>query len=198
MPRTHGGIEVNRAKVAEIFGVAVDTVSAWVKRGCPVLQIGRKGIQWKFNTADVSDWLVQDALRQATSPDGEDANAEAINIAVEKARREQYEADLAELRLRKERGELIELETIMSAVRSEYAVVRTRFGSLPGRLAAQLDPERAIELQPVIADQVDDILRELSVDDDLAAQLDGDGEGCDGAEVDPQLDAEANASPEPD
>lgn len=138
-------------------------------------------------------------MQQAQEPPASEGDARpAPNFDKERARREQIDADLAELKLRKERGELIELETILSAVRSEYAVVRTRFGSLPGRLAPQIDPERAIELQPIIADQVDDILRELSVDDDLAAQLDGDGEGCDGAADDTPLDAEADASPEPD
>ena len=195
MARTYSGLEVNRSKLAEIFGVSVDTVSAWAKRGCPVLERGRKGVEWKFNTASVSGWLVQ----QAQEPPASEGDARpAPNFDKERARREQIDADLAELKLRKERGELIELETILSAVRSEYAVVRTRFGSLPGRLAPQIDPERAIELQPVIADQVDDILRELSVDDDLAAQLDGDGEGCDGAAGDTPLDAEADASPESD
>ena len=195
MARTYSGLEVNRSKLAEIFGVSVDTVSAWVKRGCPALERGRKGVEWKFNTASVSGWLVEQA--QEPSPPEGDARP-APNFDKERARREQIDADLAELKLRRERGELIELETILSAVRSEYAVVRTRFGSLPGRLAAQIDPTRAIELQPIIADQVDDILRELSVDDDLAAQLDGDGEGCDGAAVDTPLDAEADASPESD
>lgn len=194
MARTYSGVEVNRAKLAEVFGISVDTVSAWIKRGCPVLHRGRKGVEWKFNTADVHRWQIEELTGVEG---GVDPERPPPNMAKESARRAQYEADLKELELRHKRGELIEMSVMLDVVRSEYATVRTRLGSLPGRLAVKVDPARAIELQPIIADEVDDVLKELSADDSLAERGDGEGEGADGAAPDPALDAETGAAPQP-
>lgn len=98
------------------------------------------------------------------------------------------QADMAEIDLRKARGEVVEVTEVATAVRSEYAVVRTRLGSLPGRLAPKVDPARAMEIEPIIAELVDEVLLELSADDRFAEDANGDGAGA--AEGDPEGDAQ--------
>ena len=59
------GKAVNRAGLAEILGVSLPTVDAYVKRGCPyVSQADRdNGIPWAFDTAAVIAWLIEDYWR---------------------------------------------------------------------------------------------------------------------------------------
>ena len=61
------GKNVNRAELAEILGVSLPTVDAYVKRGLPyVRQADRdKGIQWQFDTAAVIGWLNSEYHRKA-------------------------------------------------------------------------------------------------------------------------------------
>ena len=182
------GMVVNRIKLAEIFGVAADTVTAWVKRGCPAIQRGAKGVEWQFNTADVISWRLDDMTAKLAG-DVPDYDRDA-------ARKMQADADLAELKRDRERGKLIELQVVADVVRSEYATVRTRLGSLPGILAPRLDSARALEFQPIIADVVDDILTELSADDRL--QDDADSQRADGAEGGEGGNPQAGAETKPD
>lgn len=53
------GMEVSRSGLAEYAGVALTTVDRWVKDGCPVVQRGGRGVEWKFNTAEVRLWEKQ-------------------------------------------------------------------------------------------------------------------------------------------
>ena len=182
------GMVVNRIKLAEIFGVAADTVTAWVKRGCPAIQRGAKGVEWQFNTADVIQWRVSELTEQPADP--------SAGYDEGQARKMQADADLAELKRDRERGKLIELQVVADVVRGEYATVRTRLGSLPGILAPRLDSARALEFQPVIAEVVDDILTELSADDRL--QDDADSQRADDAEGGEGGDPEAGPETEPD
>ncbi len=166
MPRTNSGKEVNRSEVAEIFGVSVDTISAWVKRGCPFVQEGRKGIEWIFNTASVSKWLV-DGARGARPEPGEQLN---IDRAYEEARKARYDADRMELKLQIERGEYVPVADAVSDVADEYSTVRAKLGSLPGDLAPKIDPDRSQEIQQVLAEAINDALSGLSADERYDAQ----------------------------
>jgi terminase small subunit / prophage DNA-packing protein len=179
---------VNRIKLAEIFGVAADTITAWAKRGCPVIQRGAKGVEWQFNTADVIQWRVSELTETSAEPVG--------GYDEGQARKMQADADLAEIKRDKERGKLIELQIVADVVRGEYATVRTRLGSLPGILAPRLDSSRALEFQPVIAEVVDDILTELSADDRL--QDDADSQRADDAAGGSPSDFEAGSPAQPD
>lgn len=191
LARTHSGSLVNRVKLAEIFGVSVDTVSAWVKRGCPYLVGGDKGKQWSFNSASVFRWHLE-------SVDGSSGSQTPENYEKSKARKMAADAALAEIELERARGSVVELSVVLDAVTEEYATVRTRLGSLPGILAPRLSPDRALEYQPVIADVVDDILKELSADERFADTVDETGDGDEGAEGGSPADAEAGPGAKPD
>lgn len=58
---------VNRADLADTFGISLPTVDAWVKKGCPVVERGSKGRQWVFDTAVVHDWRIQLALSDSVT-----------------------------------------------------------------------------------------------------------------------------------
>ena len=58
---------VNRAELSAIFGVAVTTIDAWVRNGCPYVQkAAGKGKSWQFDTAAVAGWREKRAADEAS------------------------------------------------------------------------------------------------------------------------------------
>ena len=57
------GLIVNRREIADICGVSLPTVDAYVRRGCPYVSRADhdNGIPWQFNTYQVIKWLKKDA-----------------------------------------------------------------------------------------------------------------------------------------
>ena len=49
---------VNRAELATLFEVSLPTVDAWVRKGCPVVERGGRGREWKFHFAEVFNWRI--------------------------------------------------------------------------------------------------------------------------------------------
>ena len=59
-----GGVALNRAEAAKFFGVALTTIDAWIRRGCPVLERGDRGVPHKLDSAEVAHWFAEDIARQ--------------------------------------------------------------------------------------------------------------------------------------
>lgn len=83
----------NRAQLAEMFGVSLPTVDRWVTSGCPVVQRGGRGVEWKFDTAAVSKWRQDRAVQDATGTDKQDVDE--IERRTKLAKMRQVELDLA-------------------------------------------------------------------------------------------------------
>ena len=62
------GVELSRAQLAQVFGVALTTVDAWVRRGCPVIERGRRGVAYRFDSAAVFEWGVPVEYRKPVGP----------------------------------------------------------------------------------------------------------------------------------
>jgi phage terminase Nu1 subunit (DNA packaging protein) len=74
---------VNRADLAGIFGVSVNTVTNWIEKGCPYVERGSNGVEWQFDTAAVIDWRIQRAVENVAMNAGDDSTRDSS-----KARRE--------------------------------------------------------------------------------------------------------------
>ncbi|GJE45935.1 terminase small subunit [Methylobacterium soli] len=61
------GRELNRVDLASLCGVSLPTVDGWIKIGCPFLERGSKGREWKFDSAAVIDWRMQRAVESAVA-----------------------------------------------------------------------------------------------------------------------------------
>ena len=68
------GRPVNRADLAALFGKSVNTVTSWVEKGCPHLDRGGNGAEWRFDTAAVIDWRIRTKVESAVLGAGEDSN----------------------------------------------------------------------------------------------------------------------------
>jgi phage terminase Nu1 subunit (DNA packaging protein) len=129
------GTLVNRAGLADIFGVALTTIDTWVRAGCPVVQRGAKGISWTFNTAAVARWREDERAKQAAgdAPDDED------KLLIRKL---QAETLTAELKLATARGELAPLQEFERAHAKRMSTVRVNVLNVVSRAALQLLGER--------------------------------------------------------
>lgn len=59
---------VNRAGIAKTMGVPVADVDKWVRLGCPYIKkAAGKGDEWIFDTADVANWLLEQARSRGRS-----------------------------------------------------------------------------------------------------------------------------------
>jgi phage terminase Nu1 subunit (DNA packaging protein) len=125
------GKEVNREELADVFGVSLNTISAWTRRGCPYEQKGRQGKPWRFNTRDVSEWLREQVrLEAAGSAPADEAELRRRKLAAETAR--------AELDLATARQQVAPIEEFERARAMENAAVRANVMNVPGRVVSQL------------------------------------------------------------
>jgi len=147
---------VNRAEVADLFGVAEATVDQWIRRGMPVVQRGAKGIAWKINSADVSDWLRQRDLEQAT---GEDA-ADEQEL---KRRKLAAETSKSELELLKLKGDVVPLHQVERALAMVLAEVKVGMRNIPQRTATMLIGEQnETRIKEVLLTEVDQTLEAMA------------------------------------
>lgn len=126
------GQNVSRKGLSDVFGVALTTVDAWVKRGCPVVVRGHgKGSEWQFNTAQISQWLQDQAVDYATG--GIPDNKEELELRKQKA-----ETELAELKLAKEKGEVALISEFERAQSIAFSIIRSNILNIPQRAVLQL------------------------------------------------------------
>ncbi len=76
---TAGGRIVNRAALAQLCGVTLPTIDAWVRKDCPVVERGGTGKEWRFDSAAVMDWRIAKAVEQAVAGMGGDKAGGAIS-----------------------------------------------------------------------------------------------------------------------
>lgn len=122
---------VNRAKLAEIFDVALTTIDTWVKKGCPVHQRGARGVEWSFNTADVARWREDERAKAAAG----DAPDDMDKLDLRKA---QADTLRAELELAKARAEVAPVAEFEKATARLMATIRANILNVPARAALQL------------------------------------------------------------
>jgi phage terminase Nu1 subunit (DNA packaging protein) len=119
---------VSAAELCALFAVAPPTVTEWVKGGCPHR---RRGSRYEFVVSEVADWRVQRAKRVAREETAPDESAE-------RARKLRADADMAELRVRQRRGELVAAVDVERSHEQLCAVVRSRVLGLRGRWAPKV------------------------------------------------------------
>lgn len=125
------GRAVNRSELAEIFGIAVNTVDAWVRAGCPVVQKGSRGVAAAFNTSAVAQWRTDQAREEGGGENIADENQL-------KKRKMMADVNLAELNFAKARGEIAPIKEFERAQASAFAQVRANCLNIPQRVVVQL------------------------------------------------------------
>jgi len=130
------GIEVNKAGLAETFGVTLPTVNAWMKKGAPFIEMGGAGKQWLLNTADISRWREQQAMVNAIG------DSRDMDFDEARRRKTAAEASMAELELAVQKGELVEIESVADTVGQDYANCRAKLLNITARLIGELTQDQ--------------------------------------------------------
>lgn len=170
------GQVLNRAQTADFFGVALTTIDDWVRRDCPVVSRGGRGRAWKFNTAEVHHWRLEDA--QAAASGVQNVSADEL-----KRRKLEAETEMAELELAKAKDLVAPIEQIERALAKAFGEVRANLrNALPGRCARRLiGVTKQSAIKAVLLDEIDQALEALADDDlinesDLEIEVEGEEE----------------------
>jgi len=105
----------NKAEMAEFFEVSVQAIDGWIRRGCPYVQKGARGVSWQFNLLDVAKW------RYGRHEDDTEGNPEEM---APKDRLDWYRGDRERDAHAKERGMLIPFDLMEQLLGSAFADIR--------------------------------------------------------------------------
>lgn len=129
------GQAVTRQGLADVFGVALPTVDAWVRQGCPYLKKGGRGAQWEFDTAAVASWMKDKATKEAKGT--KDATKEELE-----RRKGQASTELVELELAKAKGEVADIADFERATAMLMGEIRQNVLNVPQRVVLTLLGEK--------------------------------------------------------
>ena len=129
-----GGRVANLSEVAEIYGVHRNTVSSWLKKGCPFIHRADKarGIEWQLDTAAVARWRIDQAVEDSVG------DMEQVTEAEARARKLRADATISELEAAQKKGELGSIEEFEQQTREIALEVRARLQQLVPRVAPLL------------------------------------------------------------
>jgi phage terminase Nu1 subunit (DNA packaging protein) len=134
----------NKADLANWFGVSLTTADQWLRRGCPYLQRGERGKEWRFDYLAVAKW------KYGVTDAAADDDPEKLNP---KERLDWYRGTRERTRHQQEIGELIPAAEYEQALSSSLKQVAVTLESLPDLLERDAGlPGPAVEKAIIIID----------------------------------------------
>ncbi|MEO7864101.1 MAG: hypothetical protein ABIU05_27440 [Nitrospirales bacterium] len=121
---------MNKQGLAKAFKVSPNTVTDWVRKGCPCTV--KSDGSYVFDLAAVRQW--REKTRKVCTP-------VSATLAAAQLRKESALADLREMEVRKKRGELIERVTVEQDAFRVGRTMRDALLGLPDRLSGVLASE---------------------------------------------------------
>ena len=172
----------NQAAYAAHRGVSRKTVTGWKQRGLLVFTDSGKvdveasdaalaahGVRWADEAPGNKTEVVvnagetpEDAADRIVNVEGraEWSKAEAERV------KENYAARLKQLEYDRQSGQVVDIDDVVIAVASEYAILRSRFLDIGSKVAPRVAVlKSAEEIKAIIDAQVVEALTELTVDD---------------------------------
>ena len=152
---------VNLAELVRINGVQRNTLLSMVRRGCPYISkpTRRRGSEWQFNTAEVHQWRIDEAVKQAI---GDVTETDIFELRKRKLRAETV---IAELDAAKARGQVGDLDEFERQVTNASIEIRTRLKQMIARVAPMvIGIKKITEIKAILADEVDQALTVLADD----------------------------------
>jgi phage terminase Nu1 subunit (DNA packaging protein) len=180
--RAIAGRIVGRPELCQTFGITKYEAEKWVQAGCPVVERpSGPGGEWRFDTADVADWLAQRALAAA-------GLKKPLDLESERARLAREQADAQELKNAQARGELLPANEVEGLWQSAAGRCRSILLGIPNSSAERIvliarreetAEAAARAVRDLLTGQIDGALVEmarLEVEDDDEDGFDAPGE----------------------
>jgi phage terminase Nu1 subunit (DNA packaging protein) len=167
----------NIEETARFFDVTAPTVRAWIADECPVWRKGSNGVGYELSLRAVAGWRqgkADEAERRAAEKAAQNSQLAleligADGLAGEEAARltpkqqaDALAAELARVRLAKERGELVRAASVQLDLLRGLTLIRDRLRALPDRLAGALGWREEETSRAV--DEIDNFLEELAAE----------------------------------
>lgn len=130
---------VNRADLAGIFGVSVNTVTNWIEKGCPYVERGSNGVEWQFDTAAVIDWKIQRAVENVAMSAGDDGTKDSSKARREDAdcRRAVANAIVAEIDADEALKAVVSRHDVVADMATFCQVLRTGLSNMASKVAGR-------------------------------------------------------------
>mgnify|MGYP001601902110 FL=1 len=164
MPSIIKGRTLGKQEIADLFGVSEVTVDAWIRKGCPIIQRGSKGVAWQINSAAVSNWLRERDVENATGNNLSDEQEL-------KRRKLAAETQKAELEMLRVKGELVPLKQLERSLANTFAELKTNMRNIPRRTATALVGETSeVRIKEVLLAEIDqclEVLAQFTLDDPM-------------------------------
>ena len=140
-----------KADVARIFRVSLPTVDAWVRSGCPFSRKGSRGHAWEFDLAEVVSWRFSRV-----------SNSEAGSLTQAQTKRTLIDCEHRELRLKRDRAELVSIDTVILEWSRLFQVFKSKIRAIPRKLSPFLATETdAIRVEGILQKDIDESLEVL-------------------------------------
>lgn len=153
---------MNKARLCLLTGRSRPQIDRWIIDGCPVVEAAKdKGGEWKFNTAQVFDWLERRL----------DADDEAIDLNKERGRLAKEQADHQALKNAALRLELLPADEVIAGWQAAIGRSRSLLLGIVTAAPAQIvllcrkhqDPEEAARaVRELLLKLIDNALNELA------------------------------------
>lgn len=146
----------SKVDVAAFFDVAPASVDHWIRKGCPVVERGSKGVAWVMDLHEVCKWKFGG---ERASGDGVDP--ETLPPA---ERKQWYEGETKRLELVERAKELIPAAEVEQAIATAFAAIVQDLRSLPDNLERRhgVDPSTAQRVEEALHQAMDSLADRLS------------------------------------
>jgi hypothetical protein len=142
----------NKAEVAEFFGISLPTLDTWIRKDCPCIQPGGRGVQWQFDVLEVAKW------KYGSQEDVGPNNPEEMTP---KERLDWYRGNRERDSHAKERGMLIPFDLMEQLLGSAFSDIRAGLLSQHNIIASEY-PEIPADAIRGILRRNKDLLKTLS------------------------------------
>ena len=174
---------INMTTLCRQLNKSAPTIRNYVARGLPVVTEGNRstGQEWVFDSDDCQEWFddYQDKLLAAAEERHQDSNEDEEDDALKQAKLEKIrvETQRLEIRLAKEQGELVPIDSVGAIVERHYAAVRAQLIALPNKLAPLVAGMNDVqEIDALLKSYLFEALSELQVDEVITLKDEDDEE----------------------
>jgi len=153
-------LQINATQLSHVLGLSAARVSVMEKKG-----IIRRAADGKFSLCEAVRAYV-DTKKQKKG----DAAETVYDSA--RAKKMQATAEIEEMNLQLRKGSLVDIESVVDIVKTEYAIVRQRLFTIPNKVALDIFAcENPEEVQEILLTQFNEALDELKYD--TGREIDG-------------------------
>lgn len=157
-------------EVCTALGKSRTQLTRLIAKGMPVLTQGSKGQDYEFNLDDCLDWYT---LYESTQEHQERIDAMAADAATEKDAdikaaklyKVQLENQRLEIKLQRERGEVVPIDAVADVVSQQFGNLRAGIFAMPNKVAPLIaGTTDVVEIDKILTDYITECLHELNSD----------------------------------